>query len=95
MGTGLISHNQHTGSLIADHEWPAIARRLHLSPQQTRIARLIIEEDLSNDGIAHRLGHKNAKGVEEQLERMFKKVGVRSRVGLVVRVFATQKTMSH
>jgi DNA-binding CsgD family transcriptional regulator len=79
--------------LISDRQWPAIARRLRLSPQQMLIVRLIIEEDLTNAGLALRLGHKNARGVEKQLERMFRKLGVRSRTGLVTAVWRASKEM--
>jgi DNA-binding CsgD family transcriptional regulator len=87
MGTGLITQ------VIAEQEWAVLARRLKASPQQVRIVRLIIEEDLNTPGIAYRLG-VSPRSVETQLTRLYAKLKhpftgeqVQSKAGLLVAVF--------
>ena len=36
--------------------------------------RLIVEEDLTNEGLRQRLNHKSVMSVEEQLERIYRKL---------------------
>lgn len=66
--------------------WLAVSRSLHLSPQQMRIVReIIIEGDPSNIAIAHTLGVSRCT-IETQLNRLYKKLDVHSRAGLVIKV---------
>jgi DNA-binding CsgD family transcriptional regulator len=60
----------------------ACALRLNLSPQQCAIIRLILEEDLTAEAAALRLGVK-PRTVRTQMERMYVKLGLHSRAALV------------
>lgn len=71
-----------------DHRWLTIGRRLGASPMQLRIMRLMLVEELSNESIAHRLGHSRMS-VDTQISRLYKKIGVKSRMGLVKRVYSS------
>ena len=61
-------------------------RRLGASPVQLSIMRLMLVEELSNESIAHRLG-RSRMAVDTQIKRLYKKVGVKTRIGLVKRVY--------
>lgn len=69
-----------------DDRWLTVGRRLGASPVQLSIMRLMLVEELSNESIAHRLG-RSRMAVDTQIKRLYKKVGVKTRVGLVKRVY--------
>lgn len=79
MGVELISR------VISDSDWTIIARRLKVSPQQRDIMRLIIVEDFKAEAIARRLGIA-VSSVNTQLERLYAKLGVHTRLRLFDRV---------
>ena len=69
-------------------------RRLGASPVQLSIMRLMLVEELSNESIAHRLG-RTRMAVDTQIKRLYKKVGVKTRVGLVKRVYGEAYAIQH
>ncbi len=71
---------------ISDGEWSVIARRLKVSRQQLAIMRAIIEDELKSEAIALRLGIARSS-VTTQIERLYAKLGIHSRVGLAKCVF--------
>ena len=62
--------------------WPALSRRLRLSPQQSTILMLIVTEDLTTEAIALRLAVTPA-AIRTQLDRLRSKLGVHSRAAIV------------
>ena len=68
-----------------DREWRSIGRSLKLSPRELQIVRCLFDDD-TEAAIALRLGI-SSHTVHTYLERLYRKVGVSSRVALVVRVF--------
>ena len=62
--------------------WPALGRRLRLSPQQSTILMLIVTEDLTTEAIALRLAVTPA-AIRTQLDRLRTKLGVHSRAAIV------------
>jgi DNA-binding NarL/FixJ family response regulator len=71
--------------LFSDSLWNRIASELKMSPRQLLIVRGILEEKKAC-AIALELGLK-PRTVETHIERVFKKAGVRSRLGLAVVIF--------
>ena len=70
--------------MLRPRQWKEIARSLGLSARETQIARAVFD-DLVEDTIASRLGISRHT-VHNHLRRMFGKLRVRTRVGLVLRV---------
>jgi DNA-binding CsgD family transcriptional regulator len=73
--------------MIAQTDWRGIARALRLSPRELEIAMLVFD-DLKELAIARELGISHHT-VHTHLERLFKKLRVASRTGLLVHIFAT------
>ena len=82
---GLTQEVVHDLPLLLPAEWEMIARGLELSPRELQIVQHVCadEKDLA---IAAQLSI-SAHTVHTHLKRIYWKVGVNSRVGLVVRVF--------
>jgi len=72
-------------------EWEALVDSLRLSPQQTRIVKLILQGKADKQ-IAREMGLR-VPTVRAHLTRVFHRLGVTDRVGLVVRVFAGGSAM--
>jgi DNA-binding NarL/FixJ family response regulator len=66
--------------------WNAVAQTLALSPQQTRIAEMILRGKQDKE-IAAEL-NLSVPTVRTYLKRIFDRLGVSDRVGLILRVFA-------
>jgi DNA-binding CsgD family transcriptional regulator len=72
--------------------WSKISARLKLSGRECEIAQGVVE-DLKEFAIAMRLG-VSPHTVRTHLERMYRKLGVNSRVELVVLIYNTRLAMS-
>ena len=74
---------------LTEGEWQDVIRVLHLTPQQTGIVRLILQ-DKKDKEIAAEM-RLNFWTVRTHLSRIFTRLGVDDRVGLVLRVFAVAR----
>ncbi len=72
-------------SLLTDEQWARLARRLAISRRELQIVRLLFEDEPEKT-IAARLGI-SLHTVHAHLMHLHWKLGVKSRVGLVLRVF--------
>jgi DNA-binding NarL/FixJ family response regulator len=70
--------------LFREQDWQNIARVLRLSPRETQVARLIVE-DLPWKQIARRMG-RSINTIGTHAKRIFKKAGVKDQVGLVIKL---------
>lgn len=66
-------------------------RLLRLSPRERQVVDLLLEED-SDKGIAARLG-LSVHTVHSHVQRIYRKIGVRSRTQLVVRVHVERRQL--
>ena len=73
--------------LLAEAEWRAVARQLSLSGRELQLLQLVCDE-YNEDLIACRLGI-SVHTVHTYFGRLFRKLRVHTRCGLLVRVFAT------
>ena len=73
-------------SLLSEDQWRTIARSLLLSGREFQILQNIFD-DRKELAIAEELGI-SAHTVHTHLERLYRKLAVGSRCGLIVRVFA-------
>ena len=73
-------------SLLPARTWRSIARSLSLSPREFQIV-LHVFDDAKEGDIAHRM-NISAHTVHTHLERLYRKLGVGTRGGMIVRVFA-------
>ena len=71
--------------LLTDEQWLRIARRLAISERELQIVRLVFEDE-AEKAIAARL-EISLHTVHAHLMHLHWKLGVKSRVGLVLRVF--------
>ena len=69
-----------------DLAWPNIAAALRLSGRELEITRCLVEEDLES-AIGERLG-MSRHAAYDHLQRVYRKVGVNSRLELIVKVFS-------
>lgn len=75
----------HDGALMfRDEEWARLRQELHLSPREMQVVRLIFADD-KEEAIAGELGISPST-VHTYIERLYRKLGVRDRVQMVVRV---------
>jgi DNA-binding CsgD family transcriptional regulator len=72
-------------ALFPEDVWHALARSLQLSGRELQITRCVFD-DQKEQVIASRLGI-STHTVHTHLERLYRKLGVASRVELVVRIF--------
>jgi DNA-binding CsgD family transcriptional regulator len=72
-------------SPIPDESWTLLARRLALSPREIEVARGVLLDE-KEFAIALRLGI-SVHTVHTHLERMYRKLGVSSRLQLAVELF--------
>ena len=88
------SHLQcrHFESFFTQGQWLIIAERVELSRRELAIVRLVFE-DAQERTIAGELG-TSINTVRTQLKRLYWKLGVRSRVGLVLRIVREHLTDS-
>jgi DNA-binding CsgD family transcriptional regulator len=73
-----------TDPLLTDEQWLRIARRLAMSDRELQIVRLVFEDE-QEKVIATRLAI-SLNTVHTHLKHLYCKLGVKSRVGLVLRV---------
>lgn len=78
-------------SLFSDPDWLALARALRLTKRQVEIARLLCEE-LTYEGMAARLSI-SINTVRMHMHALFVKLGVRDRVGVVLRLALAQRRL--
>lgn len=71
--------------LFSKQEWERIARSLQLSKREFQILQCIFDE-LKETMIAERLG-LSSHTIHTHLERMYHKIGTRSRAGIILKVF--------
>lgn len=82
-----MTQGNHAGSLdINDRGWARVGRRLQLSPRQLEIVRILLEGS-TIAGAAREL-HIRPDTVKTHLKRVYRRLGVRSRVELAVRVLS-------
>lgn len=79
--------------LLSVSQWDSIARRLRFSRRETEVVRYIFE-GLKESAIAYHLGI-SAHTVHTHIERIYRKIGVGSRCGLLTRVFAAYLSIEH
>jgi DNA-binding NarL/FixJ family response regulator len=74
----------HPISLFSENQWRTVAAHLELSARELEIIRLVFE-DVQEQAIAEQSG-TSLNTIRTQLKRLYWKLGVRSRVGLVLRI---------
>ena len=72
---------------LSDGDWAMIVARLGLSIRESEIIRYLVQER-KDHAIAHELG-MTYNTLRKQLSRLYRKLGVQTRVGVVVRAFET------
>ena len=75
--------------LFSPEEWKKIVRKLSLSPREAEIAALVLQ-GLKDEAIAMKLVIRKPT-VRTHLRKMFRSLGVDSRLGLAVRIFVTSR----
>ncbi len=75
--------------LFSLEEWKRIVRTLDLSPREAEIATLVLH-GMKDEAIAIKLAIRKPT-VRTHLRKMFRSLGVDSRLGLAVRIFATSR----
>ena len=73
--------------VISDNEWQIIAERLDLTSRQVDIVQAILAGRIKSQAIALPIGIKSSS-VDEQIDRMYKRLDIHSKVELVVCVLA-------
>ncbi len=74
--------------LLKPAEWQALGAVLRLSPRELQVVQGVFDEQ-KEAALARQIG-VSAPTVHTYLRRLYRKLGVASRVGLVIRVIATQ-----
>jgi DNA-binding CsgD family transcriptional regulator len=69
-----------------DLAWPSVAAALGLSPRELEITRCLVS-DVVESAIGERLG-LSRHAAYDHLQRVYRKVGVNSRLELIVKVFS-------
>lgn len=77
---------QRSRSILSDEEWLILFESLRLSPREAQVAQAIFDDE-SEVAIADALA-LSTHTVHSYLERLYRKLQVNSRCGLVVRIFA-------
>ncbi|WP_428389932.1 response regulator transcription factor [Mucisphaera sp.] len=77
--------------LISEENWAALRARLQLSEREVQIAQAVLE-DRKELAIAMDLGI-SPHTVHTHLERLYRKLGVDSRLGLAVRLMRCQNEL--
>jgi DNA-binding CsgD family transcriptional regulator len=72
--------------VLCETEWAAISKSLGLSPREFELTQAVVD-DMTESDMARELGI-STHTVHTFLKRLYRKLGVASRVQLVVRVFA-------
>lgn len=83
---GYPSTVRHPSAFLAADQWASIGRALRLSPREVDISESVVDS-LTEVEIGHRLGISRHT-VHAHLERLYRKLGIKSRCELVVRLFA-------
>lgn len=78
---------------LSPERWRAIKNDLHLPPQQARIVELILR-DCCDKQIAAEMDLK-VPTIRTYLERVFERLGVGNRMGLVLYIFALSQSDRH
>lgn len=80
-----------TSAFLDPGQWASIGQRLGLSPRELEIVRCVVDGD-GESGTAQRLGI-SVHTVHSHLERLYRKLRIRTRCQLVVRLFAAYVSM--
>lgn len=75
--------------LFSEEQWAQVIARLDLTTRQEQVARLICR-GLSDERIARELG-RSQSDIRGHCERLFRRLGVNSRVGVVVRIVLAER----
>lgn len=78
-------------SIFSETQWAAIARSLSLSPREFEIVKYVFD-GRSEEGIAFGL-RISRHTVHSYLNRLYRKLGVKSRSQLLVRVFSQSRCL--
>lgn len=70
---------------LSEQDWEALTRSLRLSPREIELLQAILD-DLKDNAIASKLGI-SVHTVRTHFERLFRKLDVRSRAGVVATAF--------
>jgi len=81
------------GPLFSEEQWLTIADRLELSRRELQICKLVFD-DAQERYIAGQLG-VTVNTIHTQLKRLYNKLGVTSRVGLVLEIAREYLTSAH
>jgi len=81
------------GPLFSEEQWLMIADRLELSRRELQIVKLVFE-DAEERHIAGQLG-VSVNTIHTHLKRLYNKLGVTSRVGLVLEIVRENLTSAH
>ncbi len=76
---------EHPSSRLSNDEWRSIADSLDLSVRQLEVVRCVFD-GLGEPSIGHQLG-VSSHTIHAHLNRLYKKIRVKSRCELIVRVF--------
>ena len=79
------------GTFLDAAEWSVLRESLGLSPRELQVVRELLD-DPTEQAIADRLAISRHT-VHTHLERIFRKLGVNSRAGVIVRLFEEYATM--
>ena len=71
---------------LCEADWEIVAARLRLTMREAQIIRRIVTE-LKDQAIAHELGI-SYNTLRTQLSRLYRKLGVQTRIGVAVAVFS-------
>lgn len=93
LSTSTSSSEPAEGFLFSAREWRGVAESLQLSARELQIIHAVFK-DLKEAAIAQRLGI-SPHTVHTYLERVFRKLGVNSRVQVVVRIVAELRQLEH
>jgi DNA-binding NarL/FixJ family response regulator len=79
------SQQRRPPSLLTSAEWRRVVRTLQLSPRELEIVKAVTN-DLKDSVIAEKL-HVTIRTVRTHFERLYRKLGLRSRTGLLLALF--------
>ncbi len=70
---------------LRKEEWQQVRDELELSPRETQVAQLIVDDDLTDHAIGRKLGLRPGT-VRTYIQRLFQKLDVHSRCALNTRI---------
>jgi DNA-binding CsgD family transcriptional regulator len=78
--------------LIATEEWIAIGELFHLTARELNVAILLFQ-DRTRASMARRLA-RSPGGVRKRIDKVFRKLNVKDRVGLVHRIWQVHRVLN-